>query len=238
MSKIFHFKQFKIDQTDCGMKVNTDAALLGALAEASEPQNILEIGTGTGVISLMIAQRYPDALIDAVEIDVKAALTASVNFKNSPFSDHLTLIPTSFEEHFLSSSDKRYDLIVSNPPYFINSLRGVDPAKSLARHTDIPFFENLILGASNHLNDDGLLFLILPLDTAELVVKLSGGRVRLHLRRKVLIHSFPISEPYRCILVFGFDAVSPEVQKFVIYESQNVYSEEYRTLLKDYLIIF
>lgn len=238
MSKIFQFKQFSIDQTDCGMKVNTDAALLGAHAEANEPQHILEIGTGTGVIALMIAQRYPDAHIDAVEIDEKAAITASVNFKNSPFSDQLTLIPTSFEEHFLNSSDKRYELIVSNPPYFINSLRGEDPAKSLARHTDVQFFENLITGVSNHLSDDGLLFLILPLDTAEWVIKLSEGSAQLHLRRKVLIHSFPLSEPYRCILVFGFEAVSPEIQKFVIYESRNIYSEEYRTLLKDYLIIF
>lgn len=238
MSKIFQFKQFSIDQTDCGMKINTDAALLGALAEASEPQNILEIGTGTGVITLMIAQRFPNALIDAIEIDEKAAITAATNFKNSMFSKQLTLIPTSFEDHFLSSSDKKYDLIVSNPPYFINSSRGVDPAKSLAKHTDVQFFENLIFGAANHLSDDGLLFLILPLDTAELVMKLSEGSPRLHLRRKVLIHSFPISEPYRCILVLGYAAVSPEVQKFVIYESQNVYSEEYRTLLKDYLIIF
>ena len=238
MSKIFQFKQFSIDQTDCGMKVNTDAALLGALAEASEPRSILEIGTGTGVITLMIAQRFPNALIDAVEIDGKAAITAATNFENSMFSKQITLIPTSFEDHFLSSSDKRYDLIVSNPPYFINSLRGIDPAKSLARHTDVQFFEDLIFGASNHLSDDGLLFLILPLDTAELVMKLSGESARLHLRRKVLIHSFPFSEPYRCILVLGYAAVSPEVQKFVIYESQNVYSQEYRTLLKDYLIIF
>src|SRR5688500_7905364 len=123
MSKIFQFKQFSVDQTNCGMKVNTDAALLGSIAHSDDVKTILEIGTGTGVIALMLAQRYPDAIIDAVEIDEKTALTAELNFRNSPFADRIQLIKSSFADHYSHVGGKMYDLIVSNPPYFINSLR-------------------------------------------------------------------------------------------------------------------
>lgn len=238
MSKIFQFKQFSVDQTDCGMKVNTDAALLGALAEAPDPRHILEIGTGTGVIALMVAQRYPEADLDAVEIDEKAAQTASLNFRNSPFSGRISLIVSSFEKYFTTVPDKKYDLIVSNPPYFINSLRSEDPSKDLARHTDVNFFEDLISGSSTHLTKKGQVYLILPLDTAELVSKLADHYGYLKIAKTIFLHSFPDSKPYRCILVLGKRPFSSEVQKFIIYKSQNVYSDEYQDLLKDYLTIF
>ncbi len=238
MSKIFRFKQFSVDQSNCGMKVNTDAALLGSIAHNVDVKHILEIGTGTGVIALMLAQRYSEACIDAVEIDEMASLTAELNFRNSPFSDKIKLVRSSFEEHFLNIQDKKYDLIVSNPPYFINSLRSDDPAKGLARHTDVDFFKNLISGSSQHLSSDGLVYLILPLDTADLVKSLLRQNGDLVVAKTIFIHSFPESKPYRCILVLGLGDRSPETQKFVIYESRNVYTDEYRTLLKDYLTIF
>uniref|UniRef100_UPI003983AB21 methyltransferase n=1 Tax=Daejeonella sp. TaxID=2805397 RepID=UPI003983AB21 len=100
MSKVFQFKQFSVDQTNCGMKVNTDAAILGAIASNENIGQVLEIGTGTGVIALMLAQRYPDATIDAVEIDDMTSDTADLNFRNSRFSRQISLIRSSFEEHF------------------------------------------------------------------------------------------------------------------------------------------
>ena len=238
MSKVFQFKQFSVDQTNCGMKVNTDAAILGAIAENNDIREILEIGTGTGVIALMLAQRYPKAYIDAVEIDKAASLTAESNFRYSPFSQNITLISSSFEDHFLSSPNKCYDLILSNPPYFVNSLRSENPSKQLARHTDIDFFKNLIASSSEHLSTQGVLYLILPLDTAELVKSLLLPITRLAVRKTIFIHSFPESKPYRCILVIGQGIQSSVVQKFVIYNTQNNYTEEYRRLLKDYLTIF
>lgn len=238
MSKIFQFKQFSVDQSNCGMKVNTDAALLGSIAQNGLIRDILEIGTGTGVIALMLAQRYPDTFIDAVEIDESAAKTASLNFRNSPFSDKIKLIGSSFEGHFLNIPDKKYDLIVSNPPYFVNSLQSDDPLKRLARHTNDHFFGNLITGCSEHLTSAGLLYLILPLDTAELVKSLLVRSEELAVHKTILIHSFPESKPYRCILVIGIGERSTETQKIVIYERQNVYTDEYRMLLKDYLTIF
>lgn len=238
MSKVFQFKQFSVDQSNCGMKVNTDAALLGAIAINDNINFALEIGTGTGVIALMLAQRYPQAKIDAVEIDEMASFTADLNFRNSPFSDNIQLIKSSFEDHFSKAGDKRYDLIISNPPYFVNALKSDDASKRLARHTDADFFQDLISGSSAHLSLHGLLYLILPLDTAELVKSLLSSASELVLKKTIFIHSFPESKPYRCILVIGLGIESAVTQKFVIYNTQNSYTEEYSLLLKDYLTIF
>ncbi|MGB4400600.1 MAG: methyltransferase [Daejeonella sp.] len=238
MSKVFQFQQFSVDQTNCGMKVNTDAAILGAIATNDNINSALEIGTGTGVIALMLAQRYPEAQIDAVEIDEMASLTAELNFRNSPFSDHIQLVKSSFQAHFSKIDDKKYDLIISNPPYFVNALKSDDTSKRLARHTDVDFFQDLISGASIHLSLHGLLYLILPLDTAELVKSLLSSATKLVLKKTIFIHSFPESKPYRCIMVIGLGIESAVTQKFVIYNAQNSYTEEYRVLLKDYLTIF
>ena len=219
------------------MKVNTDAVLLGALVSAQDPQTILDVGTGTGVIALMLAQRYPQACIDAVEIDGKAASTACRNFANSSFANRLKAYSCSFEAHFERHPDKKYDLIISNPPFFIDSLRPDDPGKELARHTDSLFFERLISGSAVHLNENGLLCLILPVMTAKFI-KSIGSVNRLKVRTEILIHSCLSSEPHRSLLMLGFDPVKTEIHKFVIYEQPKVYSDEYNNLLKDFLTIF
>ena len=117
---VFRFKEFVVDQSGCAMKINTDGVLLGAMATALHPQRILDVGTGTGVISLMLAQRFPAVVIDAIEIDAKAADTARRNFEASPFSGRISCHPVS-----LGDFEPRapYDLIVSNPPFF-RLLRG------------------------------------------------------------------------------------------------------------------
>src|SRR3569832_358514 len=123
MSGFFHFKQFNVDQTGCAMKINTDGVLLGALADANSPKTILDIGTGTGVIALMLAQRFTRAKIDAVEIDEQATETAVRNFADSPLAERLTVYPFGFVDFFDKYPGRRYDLIVSNPPFYINSLK-------------------------------------------------------------------------------------------------------------------
>src|SRR4051812_29048264 len=110
---MFQFKQFAVDQSNCAMKINTDGVLLGALANADKPEQILDIGTGTGVIALMLAQRFSNAQIDAVEIDLDAAATAQRNFKASAFADRLYTYGSSFEDFFNHHPEKRYDLIIS-----------------------------------------------------------------------------------------------------------------------------
>jgi tRNA1Val (adenine37-N6)-methyltransferase len=237
MAGIFQFKQFAVDQTGCAMKINTDGVLLGALAEAKSPQNILDIGTGTGVIALMLAQRFSSVQIDAVEIDEPASLTATKNFQNSPFADRLELFHQDFEKYFEEHPEKRYDLIVSNPPFHINSLESPKVNKTMAKHTGKDFFATLIIGVSKHLTKDGLCWLILPLQAAELVkdLALKGS---LFLKKAISVHSFEHSTSHREILCFGLNRCEAENSKLVIYESVGIYSNEYKQLLKPYFIAF
>ena len=237
MSSIFHFKQFRIDQANCAMKVNTDGVILAALADFESPAKILDVGTGTGLIALMLAQKYKAALIDAVEIDTSAAKAARDNFSNSPFFDRITLFPISIKEHF-ESENKKYDLIISNPPFFINSLISVNPKKGIARHTDLSFFNLLLTESENHLNQLGHVCLILPLETAALIKKVLASILVLKVQREILIYSFPDSKPHRTIIILGFENSVLIQDELVIYESKGIYSVAYRNLMKDYLTIF
>ncbi len=234
---MFRFKQFSVDQTGCAMKINTDGVLLGALTEASNPENILDIGTGTGVIALMLAQRFTSAIIDAVEIDEVAAQTAGRNFENSPFADRLNIFSVDVQEFFNKYPDRKYDLIVSNPPFHLNSLESPKAGKSLAKHTDGDFFERLITGVAKHLAKNGACWLILPLQAAELVNDIAV-RNGLYLQKKIAIHSFEGSEPHRQIVVFGKENKGVIKDKFVIYNKPKVYSEMYINRLKDFFTIF
>src|SRR5690554_2504372 len=141
-SSVFRFKQFEVDQRDCPMKINTDGVLLGAIAGSVHGRGqFLDIGTGTGVIAMMLAQRYPEARVDAIEIDQGAAFRAAANFKDSPFSDRLTVNHVALES--FKTRPETYDLILSNPPFFMDSLKNPDQRKSVARHADPLFFQTL-----------------------------------------------------------------------------------------------
>lgn len=237
MSGIFKFKQFDVDQSGCAMKINTDGVLLGALAEADRPQTILDIGTGTGVIALMLAQRFVNAKIDAVEIDQSAAETAGQNFQNSPFAERLNIYPSGFAEFFDRYSDKEYDLIVSNPPFYINSLKSPEAKRELAKHADHNFFDDMILSASKHLTDKGIICLILPLDTVALV-KGIVFKNRLFLKKTTSVFSYQDSEPHRQIVVLSSGADKTTDDRFIIFESPKIYTEQYREILKDFFTIF
>ncbi len=237
MAGIFQFKQFAVDQTGCAMKINTDGVLLGALAEATNSQNVLDIGTGTGVIALMLAQRFSSAQIDAVEIDEPASLTATKNFQNSPFADRLELFHQDFEKYFEEHPEKKYDLIVSNPPFHINSLESPKANKTVAKHTDKDFFGTLIIGVSKYLTQDGLCWLILPLQAAELIKELAITN-NLFLQKVITVHSFEADKPHREILVLGTNNIKLNDSKFVIYKEPKVYTEMYIAALKDFFTIF
>jgi len=237
MSSIFHFKQFRIDQANCAMKVNTDGVLIAALADFEKPASILDVGTGTGLIALMLAQKYNSALIDAVEIDKNAAETALKNFSDSPFCNRIKLIPDSIKDYF-ENVNQKYDLIISNPPFFINSLSSINPKKSIARHTDLSFFDFLLTESVNHLNQTGHVCLILPLETAALLEIILDKQGVLKVQKEILIYSFTDSKPHRKIIVLGFQCSVLIEDKLVIYESKGIYSKVYSNLLKDYLTIF
>ena len=236
-NNIFRFKQFEVDQTGCAMKVNTDGVLLGVLTNAVSPKNVLDIGTGTGVIALILAQRFSSAKITAVEIDEKSACTASNNFANSMFNARLQLFHSSFEDYFQKNSGKKFDLIISNPPFFIDSLRSDDVLKGIARHTDQVFFENMLRDSANNLESQGELVLIVPVTISGLIQKLSLS-FGLYLQKKTSICSFSDSLPHREILTFGCIDSDLEITRFCIYSQPKIYSEEYKDYLKDFLTIF
>jgi tRNA1Val (adenine37-N6)-methyltransferase len=237
LADIFKFKQFDVSQSGCAMKVNTDGVLLGALANFTEPKNILDIGAGTGVIALMLVQRFINADIDAVEIDEAAAKTAKENFRVSKFTDRLAIFASGFEEYFNTNAEKRYDLIVSNPPFFLNSLASPGAKTNLAKHTNETFFEKFVSGVAKHLTDGGLCAMILPLTTANFV-KVLLAEVGLYLQAVISIKSFAESAPHREIITFGRQQVLVDEIDVAIYDEPKIYSAGYQQILKEFLTIF
>src|SRR5690606_32919675 len=140
MKEIFKFKQFEIDQRGCTMKINTDGVILATKARAVKMDRVLDIGTGTGVIALMLAQRFPEASIEAVDVDQGAFNCAKLNFESSPFSTRVGIHHCGIEDF---ESLNTFDLIVSNPPFFINSLKNTDDRKTLSRHGSFQFYKSL-----------------------------------------------------------------------------------------------
>ncbi len=218
------------------MKINTDGILLGATASAENPKTVLDIGTGTGVIALMLAQRFPEAKIDAVEIDLSSAQTAERNFRGSPFSDRLTLFPVSIQEFCLQKKHQQYDLIVSNPPFYLDALTSPKENKTLAKHAIPQFFENLLKPVTDFLTINGSLWIILPVKTASVVKELAQNQ--LFLQQEIAVSSFKNDFPHRYILSFGLDRTKIKHESFIIYADQKVYSPAYQSLLKDFLTIF
>ena len=237
MGSIFKFKSFEVDQEDCAMKINTDGVLLGAIVETDSPKRILDVGTGTGVIALMLAQRFSDAKVDAVEIDELASKRAAYNFNNSLFSDRLNVFHSSFDE---IKSANRYDLIVSNPPFYTNSLHNPDDRKKLARHTDIDFFKSLIDFSIDNLGIHGQLTLIVPLDLSNEIIALTNNS-DLNLVSHIDIRSFSDKEIIRRIISFKkLSTRNTNLRKdeFIIYEEKGVYSSQYKSILKPFFLAF
>ncbi|MGV8878703.1 MAG: tRNA1(Val) (adenine(37)-N6)-methyltransferase [Sphingobacteriaceae bacterium] len=220
------------------MKINTDGVLLGAIAFANQPLRILDIGTGTGVIALMLAQRFPNSHINAVEFDTTAAETASSNFTNSPFQARLCIFPISMELFFDQNPEYKFDMIVSNPPFYLRSLESLEPKKALAKHTDIGFFLEMLTQVKNSLLVNGLFWLIVPSEIAHQIIDLAVKN-GLYLQRQIKVLSFPNSKPHREICSFGLQPVtSIALAELVIYQQPKTYSMDYTALLKDFFIIF
>lgn len=235
MGSVFKFKEFEVNQEGCAMKINTDGVLLGSLVEAGCPVRILDVGSGTGVIAMMLAQRFPDALVDAIDIDEVAFLRSEENFMKSRFADRMTAYCGDFET--LESSN-RYDLIVSNPPFYINTLHNPDQRKRLARHTDLDFFKRLIRFSKERLVEGGSLQLILPTDLSE-DIKAYTDSEELSLTRVINVQSFSETETIRKVLTFSkAKNGSQQCRNFVIYHQKGIYSQDYRSVLKPFFLAF
>ncbi|WP_313368078.1 tRNA1(Val) (adenine(37)-N6)-methyltransferase [Sphingobacterium mizutaii] len=234
MGNIFQFKQFSVNQEHCAMRINTDGVLLGAFAEQEQANAILDIGTGTGVIALMLAQKYPQAQIWAVEIDKLASQRAAENFQASPFQDRLSIVHSDI---FHWKTDLEFDLIVSNPPFYINSLHNPDQRKKVAKHTDVEFFKGMFHFAAGRLSSMGKLQIVVPIELLDFMVA-EAKENQLFLNKQINMQSFVDSEPFRCILSFQREEINPQQQTFVIYQERSQYSEAYKQILQPYFLAF
>ena len=224
MSSVFRFKQFSVKQESNVFKVGTDAVLLGALAGSSiNSKRILEVGTGTGIIALMLAQRFPGSELVALDSDPTAAELAAQNFNASPFSNRMHCIHTPFQQF---ESLMPFDLIVSNPPFFESGTQG---KLSHARHTKLLSYQDLALGVSKHLSAQGQFVVILPFEVKEQFSSTAEDS-GLHLTEEVIIRNTPNAKPKRVVLHFSEKNASPKSGSLTIRESQNTFSKAYKEL--------
>jgi len=231
---IFKFKQFEVDQSNCAMRINTDGVLVAAMAYHDSPEAILDIGTGTGVMALMLAQRFPEAQVSSVEIDQMAAQTAFKNFEASIFKDRLEVENISIEKYRTKSS---FDLIVTNPPFFINDLKNKEERKGIARHADSGFFSDLIAKVAELLKEKGCFWFVLPVIQADLLV-VKAKKFGLVPSKTIHLHSDAQKPEFRRIVCLSRNTRQPEVKHFYIYEQEKVYTAEYKALLKDFFLAY
>ena len=230
----FQFRQFIVHQQRCAMKVGTDGTLLGAWAAAPSVKcRILDIGTGTGLIALMMAQRFPESEVIGIDIDPEAVAQARENVRLSPFSERITIE----QQDLMKFVDtKGFDVIVSNPPYFVDSLECPDDQRTMARHTVSLTYDGLIRQAFRLLKDDGSLSLVIPAESRSLIesaASLSG----FFLSRVCLVKTTPRKQPKRQLIEFRKHSVKELIiEEEIIEDSPNVWSAWYQQLTKDFYI--
>ena len=232
----FKFKQFTIFQDKCAMKVGTDGVLLGAYADTVNCNSILDIGTGTGLIALMLAQKS-NAKTFAIEIDKLAYEQAVYNVHNSNFSDNIKIINSSIQD-FSKLTKQKFDLIVSNPPFYQHHLKSGNKQKDIARHSDTLTYKELIFCSSLLLNNNGRFCVIIPKIDEDEFVK-SCRENALCLSTKLDIRPTPTKEIKRVILEFCFNEKDIEISEIVIeINGRHNYSKEYKELTKDFYLNF
>jgi tRNA1Val (adenine37-N6)-methyltransferase len=195
---VFRFKQFNVKQEHSAMKVGTDAMLLGSLVQADVPKQVLDIGTGTGVLALMMAQRFQESRIEAIEIDTASAQEARENFDESSWNDRLNLIEVDF---LLCNFDHQFDLIISNPPYYQSRSENDDPRKSQARHESALPMKAMLEGISNLLTDEGSFWVIIPSEISDVWIE-SAAEFHLDCKLSISIFGKEGGEVKRNILEF------------------------------------
>ncbi|MCR9253780.1 MAG: methyltransferase [bacterium] len=226
----FQFKQFRIEQGGSGMKVTTEGCILGSWVNAENASNILDIGAGTGLLSLMIAQRS-NATIDAVEIDENAAEQTKLNFEKSPWPNRLQLFHNSIQDF---KSEKKYDLIVSNPPFFSNHLKNQNQQKNKALHDDLLNQEDLLNSISNLLDDNGNAYILLP-EHESRQLETNASKLGFYVIEKLEVYNQPNGRVFRVISKLSNKHLEQTIKKLVIREG-NEYSGVFKKLLKEYYL--
>ncbi|HJS00096.1 MAG TPA: methyltransferase [Flavobacterium sp.] len=235
MSK-FQFKQFLIEQDRCAMKVGTDSVLLGSWTPINNnPYSILDIGAGTGIIALMLAQRSHAEQIDALEIDEEAYEQAVDNFENSPWDDRLFCFHAGLDE-FIEEPEDEYDLIVSNPPFYSEDYKSNNESRDLARFQDAMPFEELIEAADLLLSENGIFSVIIPFKEEENFLAIAN-EFELYPIKITRVKGTPNSEIKRSLLAFSRNKISTiETDELVIETSRHQYTPEYIELTKEFYL--
>ena len=229
----FTFKQFTIHQDQTSMKVTTDACILGAYADVKKTKNILDIGTGTGLLSLMLAQRG-EAKIDAVELNEYAYNQSFININNSYFKDKITVYRTSIQNF---RTDNLYDLIISNPPFFQNHLKAENESRNNSLHTDTLSFTDLLETVLRLLTFNGTFVVLLPAYESSVFEQLAISQ-ELYPQKKLMIHHREGSKILRIITTFG--RLKKEIinEELIIKNPDESYTPDFQRLLKDYYLAF
>ena len=231
---LFRFKQFDVAHDQCAMKVNTDGVLLGAWAEVNDAKSILDIGTGTGVIALMLAQRNSEAIIDAIDIDKDACKQARENFKQSKWSEQLNVFHSPLQGF---TPGKKYDAIISNPPYFIDDFKTGNPQKDIAKHSVALSYGQLIVGISQLLSEEGKVFLVLP-SFQYSKIETIAGRENLFITKAAEVIAVEGKPPYLLLVQLERSKKQFSKERVTIQNSDGNFTDEYKLLTKEFYLKF
>lgn len=235
----FRFKRFTVRQGGAAMKVGTDGVLIGAWFDlSSKPRAILDVGTGTGLIALMAAQRSEEwnARIDGIEIEPGSAEQARQNAEQSPWTERITVYHGDFI-HFADAHKGKYDLVVSNPPYFMDFLPSPDADRNTVRHTQSLTYDALARGAAKVLNGNGIFSVIIPSSEERIMLRAAFSN-DLHPRRKTSVRTLAEAEPKRVMTEFVKRETEYTESEIVIEERQGVFNAEYMALTNDFYLKF
>lgn len=235
MSK-FQFKKFSVNQDRCAMKIGTDGVLLGAWTPIeNRPFSVLDIGSGTGILALMLAQRSSAEQIDALEIDEDAFEQCVENFENSPWSDRLYCYHAGLDE-FMEEPEDEYDLIVSNPPFYSEDYKTESEQRDMARFQDALPFEDLIEAASLLLSENGIFAVIIPYKEEAKLIGLAK-ECNLLPFKITRVKGTPTTEIKRSLLAFSFaEKTNIPIDELIIETARHQYTDDYIALTKDFYL--
>ena len=239
LNRKMEFKRFTVHDDKCAMKIGTDAVLLGALADHPNPLRIIDVGTGSGIVALMLAQRFPNSEVTAIELEREAYAQSLENFSNSPFRDRLSCINESFQHASVNKMLLGADLIVSNPPFFDGTSKSPIESRNMARHEDYLKIDELFSGVLKVINKSGIFFVVWPLERESVLLE-SAVKYGFYNTSRCKVLATKNHEPVRIISSFSIFKCEDIRQDEIILENgvgdSREFTPEYLELMKDFFL--